>query len=429
MPELAAHRGLRPPKQERSRRSLERILQAARGLLSEREVRDVSLREIAETARVSLSSLFARFASKEVLVDHLHQDFCDERLAHVTSVVEALAQADLSLDRIARDGVRVMVVAAREHGGLEHTFHAATHGSESIRLREERFQARRMDLLRSFVHRQLERHGLSPREGEVESVLRLVVAAAPEMIRHAPDDEAGTDELVDTLSDLLLRAVGCSPEPRREAPALPSSTRARTDRMSAATRQRILDAAERVFDGRGLASIRMEEIAELAQVDAETIRLHFEDLRGLLHACLDRVHRESVAWIEERAVWERWEGRSLGAMVREAIELYADGWRRWGGTVRTLRLEERSDDALLRRHRDLDFAVAARIRALAIRIEPTLACHIGSDEPFFRAMATIAAALRTSIDRPALFGLTADMRPEVLVDELTEVALRYVGVS
>jgi TetR/AcrR family transcriptional regulator len=62
----------------------------------------------------------------------------------------------------------------------------------------------------------------------------------------------------------------------------------RRERNAAATRQRILDAAEREFAARGFAGARLREISSVAGVQSALIHHYFADKRGLYRAVLDR---------------------------------------------------------------------------------------------------------------------------------------------
>src|SRR4051812_503240 len=70
-----------------------------------------------------------------------------------------------------------------------------------------------------------------------------------------------------------------------EAPADP-----RRERNAAATRQRLLDAAEREFAARGFAGARLREIADGAGVQPALIHHYFADKQGLYRAVLDRAY-------------------------------------------------------------------------------------------------------------------------------------------
>jgi AcrR family transcriptional regulator len=62
----------------------------------------------------------------------------------------------------------------------------------------------------------------------------------------------------------------------------------RRERNAAATRGRILDAAEREFAARGFAGARLREIGDAAGVQPALIHHYFSDKRGLYRAVLDR---------------------------------------------------------------------------------------------------------------------------------------------
>lgn len=66
-----AEPGLKPPRQDRSRRTLERIEQAALELIGERGVEATSVQDIVQRARSSVGSFYARFPGKEDLLVHL----------------------------------------------------------------------------------------------------------------------------------------------------------------------------------------------------------------------------------------------------------------------------------------------------------------------------------------------------------------------
>src|SRR5689334_18547037 len=62
----------------------------------------------------------------------------------------------------------------------------------------------------------------------------------------------------------------------------------RRERNAAASRQRLLDAAEREFAARGFAGARLREIADAAGVQPALIHHYFVDKQGIYRAVLDR---------------------------------------------------------------------------------------------------------------------------------------------
>ena len=69
---------LHAPKQSRSRKTLERILSAARSLMASEGVDEVGITQIVAEAKSSVGSFYARFDGKEDLIRHLHERLWDE---------------------------------------------------------------------------------------------------------------------------------------------------------------------------------------------------------------------------------------------------------------------------------------------------------------------------------------------------------------
>ncbi len=107
---------LREPTQERSQRSLERLLDAAEELVEERGFEATSLRALCDRAGLTSGAFYARFVRKEDLI-----------LALVERLERRLLRPVLELERVAEDGrpvaaVRALLLAAadlyRGHPGL-----------------------------------------------------------------------------------------------------------------------------------------------------------------------------------------------------------------------------------------------------------------------------------------------------------------------
>jgi len=79
---------VRAPHQDRSRRTLERLLDSAEALLQERGFDNVSVAEIAQAAGSSVGAFYARFRDKNGLLHHLHERFCEEAMATADVVLQ-----------------------------------------------------------------------------------------------------------------------------------------------------------------------------------------------------------------------------------------------------------------------------------------------------------------------------------------------------
>lgn len=80
-------RWVRPPRQERTREQLGRILEAAETLVSQRGFDRVSVVQLARTAGTSVGGFYRRFPTKLALLRALHEQFCDEAKATAQAVL------------------------------------------------------------------------------------------------------------------------------------------------------------------------------------------------------------------------------------------------------------------------------------------------------------------------------------------------------
>lgn len=96
----------------------------------------------------------------------------------------------------------------------------------------------------------------------------------------------------------------------------------RQERRKAATRAKILEAAEHLFDERGYADTSIEDISETADVAVRTIYTHFPTKAAIMLAYFDRWMDAFTQEIMRRPVDE-----PVVDTVREALEaMTAAGW-------------------------------------------------------------------------------------------------------
>jgi len=80
---------IRPAQQERSRRAQTGALDAFATLLRHRALRQVSMRDVAATAGLSVTSVYARFDGKQALVLALHERVIADGIAQLDALLEA----------------------------------------------------------------------------------------------------------------------------------------------------------------------------------------------------------------------------------------------------------------------------------------------------------------------------------------------------
>ena len=142
-----------------------------------------------------------------------------------------------------------------------------------------------------------------------------------------------------------------------------------------AQRERILDAAVRVFAERGIGETRVEEVLVAAEVSRHTFYRCFDGKADLV----DRIHERAIEEVLARSAALLADVRPSPRWIVDAVGSAADGLRELGPMARMLYLEAQRPGSpiALRRQRAIDLileAVSSWCEAtLGIRIPPTLA--------------------------------------------------------
>ncbi len=108
---------LTPPRQRRSRKTLDRLVEACEGLLQEKPFEEISVADIARRGRSSVGAFYGRFKGKDALLHFL--DAKRERLI-VSSWESYFSKAKwegVSTEEILRQFVTLSVRAQREKKG------------------------------------------------------------------------------------------------------------------------------------------------------------------------------------------------------------------------------------------------------------------------------------------------------------------------
>ena len=103
--------GVRPPKQERSRKTLDRIVTAALELFRESGVEGTTVSGIVDRAETSVGSFYARFSGKDELVRFLRNRYRSDVLARWDLGVEVVGWSGLPLGDRVREAVALLVRA------------------------------------------------------------------------------------------------------------------------------------------------------------------------------------------------------------------------------------------------------------------------------------------------------------------------------
>jgi len=132
---------VRPPQQARSRATLDRLLDAAERMLSEKSWEESSVTEIARRAGSSVGAFYSRFPDKDGLLHALHERFVAEAFATTDAVLHPARWEGATIGEIMKATVAFCVQIYRERAGLIRAF--MIRASSDPMFRERTLQLRR----------------------------------------------------------------------------------------------------------------------------------------------------------------------------------------------------------------------------------------------------------------------------------------------
>ncbi|HVT15525.1 MAG TPA: TetR/AcrR family transcriptional regulator [Thermoanaerobaculia bacterium] len=209
---------LTAPRQERSRATRERILGALARLLERTTFDQISVAEVTAAAGCSMSSFYARFPSKEALLDAFLDRFFEFSAGEVSRALSQIAAAAGAANR-ARRLVEFMLRSYRAYRGLLRSLilHDRTHPDTGF---GSRTRAYKRQVSAAFLSLLLgeDAAAANPRLAASASFGLWLVIHAIEQIVLFDDPIMGRGQiserqLVEQLTAVLLRTL----EPREEA--------------------------------------------------------------------------------------------------------------------------------------------------------------------------------------------------------------------
>ncbi|HUO86160.1 MAG TPA: TetR/AcrR family transcriptional regulator [Thermoanaerobaculia bacterium] len=206
--------GLPRPTQARSRRTLERVIEAATRLLDEQTFEELTIAQVVERAGSSVGSFYARFGDKAGLLDTLDEIYAQELIATVEELIgEAAADPPADLADAVRHLFRPLVDFHRERRGLIRALVLEARAHRAPRFEE---RTRRMNRLTPQFVEHLLRHRGEIARSDVRRAAELGFAMAYTVMRErilfpesialaAPPTDA---ELVEEITRLLVGYLG-----------------------------------------------------------------------------------------------------------------------------------------------------------------------------------------------------------------------------
>jgi AcrR family transcriptional regulator len=118
LPRRARYQDRHAPRQERSRATRDRILAALALLLEHKRFDAITTAELTRAAHCSMSSLYARFPTKNALLSAFHDRFFENSVRQVGAALDAINTAGLPLAKRVHQLLSFFVRSYREHRGL-----------------------------------------------------------------------------------------------------------------------------------------------------------------------------------------------------------------------------------------------------------------------------------------------------------------------
>jgi AcrR family transcriptional regulator len=201
---------VRPPRQARSRATLDRILAATRELLEAKTFDEISISEIVARARSSVGAFYTRFPDKAALLDHLDELYARRMVECAEAVASERGGSDTTLVEDVRGLVTFLVRLHRIQPGLLRTLivEARRQGEGAFRERTRRMNRTIPPVMeRLLAHRDEIRH---PEPLRAVYLGLLMVFSAIREVTLFPEGLAefvdyGDEELIEELTAAYLR--------------------------------------------------------------------------------------------------------------------------------------------------------------------------------------------------------------------------------
>jgi AcrR family transcriptional regulator len=100
MPKTASKSFSREPKQDRSKASLERLMNASRQLLADKGYSEFTLQELSKISKVSIGSIYNRFKGKDDLLRQLQTNQLNEMDKDVALIINNIRRQRLELKKL-----------------------------------------------------------------------------------------------------------------------------------------------------------------------------------------------------------------------------------------------------------------------------------------------------------------------------------------
>ena len=204
----------RPPRQERSRRTARKILDALEAMLETQSFDAISVHELARRAGVSIGSLYARFPSKDTLVPGLYQRWDEQARSMGIDDAERKRAREMSLEEVAHEVTHRLVRRNRRRQQFMRA--VSLHARQHPEMLDDELRARRRKLHAGWVslvleHRDRIRHPNPKRAVELAIFMTATTIREKVVFPDAPHAESfaiSDRQLGDEMARAFLAYLG-----------------------------------------------------------------------------------------------------------------------------------------------------------------------------------------------------------------------------
>lgn len=218
----AAHdlRWVRAPQQDRSKKTLTRLLDAAEGIIRSRGASALTVPEVARAARSSVGSFYARFADKDALLSTLHERACEQTILTVEEALGPARWAGVDTESLVRFFVAFAVRVFAERRPMMLAFTSELSQDAAFAARRARTAKATADALTRLFEPRTAEIGHPRPELAVTMGLRLVTSVLEQRnlleAGGAPELAVSDDVLIEELTRAALGYLDVRPRRERE---------------------------------------------------------------------------------------------------------------------------------------------------------------------------------------------------------------------
>ncbi len=208
---------VKPPRQARSQRTLERVLDAAEEVISERGAGALTVSEVVRRAESSVGAFYARFPDKDALLSTLHERSCGEALATAELALDPARWRFADLPSAVTELVRFTAALCRERRGLLMAFIAMAASHAHFAQRRAVLEKKMAELFHAFLRDRQDEVAHPDLELASEVAIRIILGSLEygAMIHRGLDDAKTDDRVAAELGVAVLAYLGAPISVRR----------------------------------------------------------------------------------------------------------------------------------------------------------------------------------------------------------------------